>query len=143
MDMLEEEIIKINSIPEKKMLFGREEVEQFHKETKCWICNGKFVDDVENYKVRDHCHFTGRYRGAAHKKCNFLYRKPNFTPVVFHKLSGYNSHLFGKNLGCSDGSIVCIPSNEEKYISFNKKIQVGSYMLRTRRNYKVEASNKR
>ena len=78
-------------------------------------------------KVRDHCHFTGRYRGAAHNLCNLKYRKPNFTPVVFHNLSGYDSHLFIKNLGFSVGDIDCIPNNEEKYISFTKKIQVGSY----------------
>ena len=120
-DMLEVDIREITSIPQKKMLFGKKEKEQFDKETKCWICNGKFVDDVENYKVRDHCHFTGRYRGVAHKKCNFFYRKPKFTPVVLHNLSGYDCHLFVKNLGCSDGSIDCIPNNEEKYISFTKK----------------------
>ena len=109
------------------MIFGKKEKERFDKETRCWICNEKFVDDIKNCKVRDHCHFTGRYRAAAHKKCSFLYRKPNFTPVVFHNLSGYDTHLFVKNLACSDGSINCIPNNEEKYISFVKKIQVGSY----------------
>ena len=109
-------------MPKKKMIFG--EKERFDKEAKCWICNGEFDDDV---KVRDHCHFTGRYRGAAHNSGNLKYRKPNFTPVVFHNLSGYDSHLFVKNLGFSDGSIDCIPNNEERYISFTKKIQVGSY----------------
>ena len=78
-------------------------------------------------KVRDHCHFTGRYRGAAHSLCNLKYRKPNFTPVVFHNLSGYDSHLFIKNLGFSEGNIDCIPNNEERYISFTKNIQIGSY----------------
>ena len=53
--------------------------------------------------------------------------KTNFTPVVFHNLSGYDSHLFVKNLGFSEGNIDCIPNNEERYISFTKKIQVGSY----------------
>ena len=42
--------------------------------------------------------------------------------MVFHNFSGYDSHLFVKNLGRSDGSIYCIPNNEERYISF-KKIQ--------------------
>ena len=60
-DMLEVDVKEITSIPQKKMIFGKKEVEQFHKETKCWICNGKFIDDVENYKVRDHCHFTGKF----------------------------------------------------------------------------------
>ena len=72
-------------------------------------------------------HFTGRYRGAACNACNLNYKKPNFTPVVFHNLSGYDSHLFIKNLGFSEGNIDCIPNNEERYISFTKRMQVGSY----------------
>ena len=98
--------------------------EQYEKETKCWICKG----ELNNDKARDHCHFTGRYRGAAHNSCNLKYRKPNFTPVVFHNLSGYDSHLFIKNLGFTAGNINCIPNNEERYISFTKNIEVGSYM---------------
>ena len=124
--MLEEDIKIIANIPEKKIIFGKEEKERFDDEIKCWMCKGEFNDD-KNYKVRDHCHFTGRYRGAAHSKCNLNYRKPNFTPVVFHNLSGYDSHLFIKNLGFSAGNIDCIPNNEERYISFTKSIQVGSY----------------
>ena len=123
--MLEEDIREIANIPQKKIIFNIEEQKQYEKETVYWICNGKF-DDVKNYKVRDHCHFTGRYRGAAHNTCNFNYNKPKFTPVVFHNLSGYDSHLFIKNLGFSKGNINCIPNNEEKYISFTKNIQVGS-----------------
>ena len=47
--------------------------------------------------------------------------------MIFHNLSGYDSHLFIKNLGFSEGDIDCIPNNEEKYISFTKKIEVGTY----------------
>ena len=47
--------------------------------------------------------------------------------MVFHNLSGYDSHLFIKNLGFTDGNIDCIPNNEEKYISFTKNTVVGSY----------------
>ena len=122
-EMLEEDIKIIANIPEVDMIFRKLEAKRFKKETKCWICEGEFNDD----KVRDHCHFTGRYRGAAHNSCNLKYRKPNFTPVVFHNLAGYDSHLFIKELGFSEGDIDCIPNNEEKYISFTKKIQVGSY----------------
>ena len=121
-EMLEEEIKIIANIPEKKMIFGKEEKERFDKETKCWMCNEEFDEDV---KVRDHCHFTGRYRGAAHKSCNLKYRKLNFMPVAFHNLSGYDSHLFMKNLGFSAGNIDCIPNNEERYISFTKKYRLG------------------
>ena len=68
-EMLEEDIKMINNIP-KKMIFGEKERKQYEKETRCWICKGEFNDDDKNKKVRDHCHFTGRYRGAAHNSCN-------------------------------------------------------------------------
>ena len=125
---LEEDIKMIANIPKKEIIFGEKEKERYNEETRCWICKGEFDDKNKNKeKVKDHCHYTGRYRGAAHNECNLNYRKPNFTPVVFHNLSGYDSHLFIKNLGFSEGNIDCIPNNEEKYISFSKKIQVGTY----------------
>ena len=133
-EWLEEDIKIIANIPEKKMIFKIQEQQQYEKETKCWICKKEFDDTADengykkNGKVRDHCHFTGRYRGAAHKKCNLDYKKPKFIPVVIHNLSGYDSHLFIENLGFTAGNIDCIPNNEEKYISFTKNIEVGSYM---------------
>ena len=77
--------------------------------------------------MRDHCHFTGKYRGVAQNLCNLQFKKTKFTPVIFHNLSGYDAHLFVKNLGKTDGNIKCIPNNEEKYISFSKDIIVGEY----------------
>ena len=75
-------------------------------------------------KVRDHCHLTGKCRGAAYQKCNALFRKPKFDPVFFHNLSGYDGHFFVKNLNSmGEGDIDCIPNTEEKYISFSKSIQ--------------------
>ena len=100
---LEEDIKMIANIPKKNMIFGKKEEKQYEKETRCWICKG----ELNNDKVKDHCHYTGRYRGAAHNKCTLDYRKPNFTPVVFHNLNGYDSHLFIKNLGFSEGNIDC------------------------------------
>ena len=61
------------------MIFGKEEKERFDQQTKCLICKEKFGNGD---KVRDHCHFTGKYRGAAHKLCNLKYKKPNFTPNI-------------------------------------------------------------
>ena len=121
---LEEDIKEICNIKKRLMIYGKRENEQFLKATKCWICNKEFEEGDK--KVRDHCHFTGRYRGAAHNSCNLRYL-PNFTPVVFHNLSGYDTHLFIKNLGFSEEDIKCIPNNEERYISFSKEIEVGSY----------------
>ena len=132
-EWLEKDVREITNIPKKKMVFSKEEANQFNRATECWICKDEF-DDIpnekgykKNEKVKDHCHFTGRYRGAAHSKCNLKYHKPDFIPVVFHNLSGYDSHLFIRNLGSTKGNIGCIPNNEEKYISFTKNIEIGSY----------------
>ena len=93
----------------------------------CWIC-GEEIKNT-NDKVRDHCHYTGRYRGAAHNKCNLNYSKPKSVPVFFHNLSGYDSHLFIRSLASPNPkeTIECIPNNEEKYITFTKNIIVGQY----------------
>ena len=45
-------------------------------------------------------------------------------PVIFHNLQGYDGHLFIKQLAAIKGDFTCIPSTEEKYISFSKKIKV-------------------
>ena len=129
-EQLEKDVIEIANIPAKKMIFKEEEADRFNKATNCWICKGELGED----KVRDHCHYTGKYRGAAHNECNLKYRKPKFTPVVFHNLSGYDSHLFIKNLGFNAGNIDCIPNNDEKYISFTKNIEVGTYVNNKKRN---------
>ena len=122
---LEDDVKFLANIEEKKMVFTRKDEKQFNKASDCWIC-GK---ELGNDRVRDHCHYTGRYRGAAHNSCNLKYSKPKGVPVFFHNLAGYDSHLFIKNLGSSNSkeNIECIPNNEEKYISFTKNIIVGQY----------------
>ena len=124
---LEEDVKAIANIEEKEMIFTEEDRKQFNKASDCWIC-GEYLG---NDRVRDHCHYTGRYRGPAHNSCNLKYRKPKSISVFFHNLSGYDSHLFIKKIGCSINkkeNIDCIPNNEEKYISFSKTIVTGQYM---------------
>ena len=106
------------------MMFTAKDQSAFENAKICWICQKEFS---ESKKVRDHCHFTGKFRGAAHNICNLQFKKPKFTPVIFHNLSGYDAHLFVKNLGKTEGNIKCIPNNEEKYISFSKDIVVDEY----------------
>ena len=107
----------------KPLKLTRDEQKSFEEATICHICSGELKKD----KVRDHCHFTGEYRGAAHNKCNLKCRKPRILPVIFHNLQGYDAHLFIKQLAKLEGKLDCIPSTEEKYISFSKTIKVGEY----------------
>ena len=48
--------------------------------------------------VRDHCHFTGEFRGAAHNHCNRQFRKIYNIPVFMHNLKGYDGHIVFENL---------------------------------------------
>ena len=122
---LEEDVKAIANIKPKQMIFTEEDRKQFNKASDCWICG----EELGNDRVRDHCHYTGRYRGPAHNSCNLKYRKPKSVSVFFHNLSGYDSHLFIKKLGTPDKkeNIKCIRNNEEKYITFTKTIITGQY----------------
>ena len=69
-----------------------------------------------NPKVKDHCHFTGKYRS-----CNLKLKvEPGKTkiPDVFHNLKGYDSHLIMQKIHTAKENITCIANNSEKYISF-------------------------
>ena len=99
------------------------EEEKFKTVKNCYACKQKLGND----RVRDHCHLTGKYRGAVHFECNLKMRVPKFVPVLFHNLEGYDSHLFVKSLGFSEGKINCIPKTDEKYISFSKEIVMETF----------------
>ena len=62
----------------------------------CWICNEKINKDKD--KEKDHCHIAGKFRGAAHKKCNLKLRIPRKLPIIFHNLQGYDGHIIFKEL---------------------------------------------
>ena len=49
-------------------------------------------------KVRDHCHYTIEYRGAAHSICNFKYSAPKKFPTVLYNGSNYDYHFIIKEL---------------------------------------------
>ena len=68
----------------------------FLSATICHICNNNFkIDDI---KVQDHCHLTGKYNGAPHQLCNLKYQKSRIIPIVFHNLSSYDAHFIIKTI---------------------------------------------
>ena len=112
------------SLPKKEMIpLSPEEWRKFNESEVCWLCRGKFG---EKPKVRDHCHYTGKFRGAAHQSCNLKFQRPKFTPVFLHNLQNYDAHLFVRALGLMDEvlKIKCIPNNDEKYISFSLEFEL-------------------
>ena len=70
---------------EEPMCLTAEQEESFQSSTVCYLCLEKFTED--NYKVRDHSHITGEYRGSAHNNCNLRCRRVNYIPVFLHNLS--------------------------------------------------------
>ena len=111
---------------QKKMFLSSEEEKKFRDAKCCSICE----EELGNDRVRDHCHITGKYRGAAHNSCNLNCRLPRIIPVIFHNLQSYDAHLFIKKIGNLKGTFKCIPNTEEKYMSFSKTITVGNYLDR-------------
>ena len=109
------------------MNMTKEDEKAYNDAMTCWICDrGGFNQKDKKYmKVRDHCHISGRYRGAAHAKCNLqLSIKPEKVTilVVFHNLRGFDGHLImgaAGRMGYEDSKISCIPNNMEKYMSFS------------------------
>lgn len=108
------------------MQISCEEELNFQSATRCHLCNKIFAESctIDNIKVRNHCHVTGKFLGAAHTICNLNYKLPSFIPIFCHNLSGYDSHLFIKELATKHSNMSVIAQNKERYISFSKKILV-------------------
>ena len=79
----------------EEIIMSENDEKKFKEAQTCYICENLF--DGEQ-KVRDHCHFTGEFRGAAHEQCNLKLRKIKDIPVFFHNLQGYDGHFIFENL---------------------------------------------
>ena len=99
-EKLKDHALKIINYEKKEMIpLSEEEDKSYEEQNVCHICKKKFYldendenendendsDNNEKYrKVKDHCHYTGKFRGAAHNYCNLRYKVPREIPVVFH-----------------------------------------------------------
>ena len=109
---------------EKKEMIKLTQEEQYRHDTRklCFLCKKPFFEDPKNnyIKVRDHCHYTGKYRGATSKICNLMYNTSREIPVVFHNGSSYDYHFIIKGLAEEfEGDFECLGENKEKYITFS------------------------
>ena len=102
---------------------SQEEEVQLEQAEECWLCENP-LDDT---KVRDHDHLTGKYRGAANNICNIQsqQRSSSFVPIFFHNFSGYDCHLIFEELliqAFEKGyEPKIIPKSMENYVS----VQIG------------------
>ena len=119
-----------NMFPEKPMdpLIPKQ-WKKYNKASRCHIWFKQFGESKKDPKVCDHCHYTGRYRWPAHRNCNLMYRIPSYIPVVFHNLSGYEAHLFIRELERHlRDTMEVIAKNKEDYISFSVEVAVNKYV---------------
>ena len=117
----------INYEKKKNDSINKKEEKNHNKQKVCYICKKEFntdPNDKKHHKVNDHCHYTGKYRGAVHNICNLRYRIPKEIPIVFHNGSRYDYHFIIKELAKEfDGNFECLGENTEKYITFAAPIK--------------------
>ena len=122
--------IKLINYEQKAMIPLTDDEKLSHENQKvCFLCEKEFCVDKTNKKeykvkckVRDHCHFTGKYRGVAHSECNLRYKVSKVIPVVFHNGSTYdNQFVIRQLIKDFKGYFGCISENTENYISCSKK----------------------
>ena len=123
---------KIINYEEKEMIpLTNGENKFYKKQEKCHICQKEFCYDKNDkkkfkiyQKVRDHCHYTGKFRGAAHSICNLNYKVPQEIPVKIHNGSKYDYHFIIRELAEEfKGQFECLGENTEKYITFSVPIK--------------------
>ena len=126
-DHIKEETKRLyNMFPKKPMdPLTNKQWKRYKRVSKCHICYKPFEE--KNPKVRDHCYYTGKYRGSAHAFSNLRYRIPSHIPVVFHNLSAYDAHLFIRELGKKSKDIEVIAKNKEDYLTFSVNVVVDKY----------------
>ena len=132
---LREHSTKIINYEKKKMIsLTTEEKVHYNKQKLCYICKKEF-----DKKVRDHCHYKGKHRGAAHNICNLRYKIPKEIPVVFHNGSTYDYNFIIKELAKEfEGNFECLGKNTEKYITFSVPIKKKIHNKDLEINYKIK-----
>ena len=121
--------MKIINFKKKKMKLSTKEKQESYENAKiCSTCKeefeNKYMKSKKYRKVKDHCHYTGEYRGAAHSVCNLKYSVPKNIPIVFHNRSNYDYHFIIKELAEEfKKPFTCLEENTEKYIAFTVLIE--------------------
>ena len=92
--------------------YNEQEIFYIYKEKFCVDKDDK--DYINRKKVKDHCNYIGKFRGAVHGKCNLI----KFNKIIIHNAS-YDTHFIINQLAIEfKGELNRIGDNVEKYITF-------------------------
>ena len=111
----------VNTKEKRPIRLTKEEMYSYNRRKYCHICKKRFSKEESNnnnHKVRDYCYYTGKYRGAAHRKCSKDNSEEREIPIVFHNGSTYDYRFIIKEIAKNVDGIECLAENSEKYISF-------------------------
>ena len=104
------------------------EINEYENPKYCHICQKVFGKAKKHRKVRDHDHYTGKLRGAAHSICNLRYSTQKDIPAFFHSGANYDFNLIIPELAKEFRSeLQCIPLNGETFMSFSIPIKKKTY----------------
>ena len=113
--------LNINGKKNDRPLLNKFEEEKFQNSKNCYMCNIDFND--KSGKVREHCHITGEYRGAACISCNVMEgKKCKIVPVFFHNGSNYDFHFIISELfkhKSKYNKVKLLSKTTEEYISID------------------------
>ena len=120
--------MEVINTKQKDMIPLTHKEEKYYESCKyCHICKKKFYSNKDEkrykkyHKVRDHDHYTGKFRDAAHSICNLRYAVQKDIPIISHNGSNYDYHFIIKELGkeFKGQAFNCLGENAEKYITFS------------------------
>ena len=128
-EKLKKSAMKTINHEEKEMIPLTHEKKFYKEQEGCHICKEIFCmnEDDENYKnkrkVKDHCHYAGKLRGAAHSKCNLNYKVSKDVPIIIHNACRDTHFIINQLAKEFKGEVKCIGKNMAKYITFSVKIK--------------------
>jgi DNA polymerase type B, organellar and viral len=119
---LEPELLELLNEKRPMSLTQRQEL-QFRAAQQCHICEEFFLED--SVRVRDHCHLTGQFMGAAHQSCNLKRTVVKKIPLFCHNFTGYDGHLVVKGIKKDPRvhTMQALARNTERF----RTLQINSY----------------
>ena len=105
-------------------LLTKQQQKSYENAKICYICKEKFenkyLKDKKYCKVRDHCHYTGEYRGGVHSICNLKYSVPKKISIVFLNVYYFIIKELARKF---KKRFTCLGENAEKYLTFTVSME--------------------